>query len=87
VKSGKCAGITLRIPDQAAKMSGPGKRAINHPPPRQPDKAFVGFRQLDDNQFDVVGLGRLGGIRAVVVLIDKRHTDVVVGHRLHRPVR
>jgi len=58
------------------------KDYFHHPTPRQQDKA-LGLRQLDDDQFDVVGCGRLSRIRAIVALIDEGDIDVVVGHRLH----
>ena len=73
VKTRQGLGQTFIITSQSPKTSGPGERAFNHPALRQQDKAFLGFRQLDDDQ--VQASRYLSGVPAFVDLVYKGNLD------------
>lgn len=69
VQAGIDFGETLVIACQAPEAGHPSNAALDHPAPRQQDKAALGLRELDDFQGDSLGLSGLGRSCAGVALI------------------
>lgn len=70
---------TLIVAGQPSKPSGPGETALNDPAFWQQNKAFLGFWQLDHDQFDPVLGGLLSRSVAGVTLIYKGDFDRIPG--------
>ena len=67
--TGKGFGQALVIARATSEASGPGKAALDHPAPRQQDKAALGLGRLHHDEpypmrFGLVGGGRAGVARS-----------------------
>ena len=76
-------GPALIVTRQAAEASGPGETALNDPTSGQEHKAFLGFGQLDDDQFNAICGRGLGRLCTGVTLVDESNCDGVPSDELH----
>jgi hypothetical protein len=68
-------GSSFEITCQSSETSRPGKTTFDDPTLGRQDKAFLGFGQIDNDQFHTCGCGLLLGLVAGVTLIDNSNLD------------
>lgn len=83
MQSGKRFRQSLVISRQAAESRRPPETALDHPPPRQQNEAFSGFRHFHHFKANPVRLSGLGGICARITHIHKGNFDLLARRRLH----